>query len=478
MEKRLIIFLYVMIFVVNSVLSQSQWENAISNYSYLSLPLVNIETNTESLTRDKYISGRISIYDGEMRTEGKLLSSFNCKLRYRGATSLQYDKKSFAIKLIDSNGDDLDANILGIRTENDWILDAMAINRIRMRYRVCFDIWNDISCTPYNTDFDNRNGTLGYFVEVYLNGEYHGLYCLSDKIDRKLLGLKKAKVNDGNVYVRGLLYKGEKWTDATQFIGYDSSQTFDSETWNGWELQYPDDNPSYEVWQPLMSLIDFTNESNAFFQNNYKEHYYFDNLVDYMLFLMAFNIIDNNMKNTFLSCPDINENQRFLITPWDLDCSLGGLYNGTHYDYYTKLSSFTGNHIFNKMYIYDINSFRSEMNKKWQIYLKSILSPQSFSERLDAYANRFVESGAWQRERDKWNNNPVPLDLDEELEYVKNWYINNVSVLNTILGVSTDLPSVYSETPDDNKYYYLDGKVMMNTLRKNVLHIVNGNKYY
>lgn len=100
---------------------------------------------------------------------------------------MAYDKKSLAVRLVDGRGDDLDANVLGIREENSWILDAMAIDRIRMRNRICFDIWNSMSSTPYDTGYDNRNGTDGVFVELFLNGEYWGLYCLSDKVDRKLL---------------------------------------------------------------------------------------------------------------------------------------------------------------------------------------------------------------------------------------------------------------------------------------------------
>ncbi|MGN0630753.1 MAG: CotH kinase family protein, partial [Ruminococcus sp.] len=347
MKKKIHLIISVTFFLVTLALAKSQWETAISEYNEYSLPLVNVEVDVSGLSKESYIPGHITIVDAEMRTEGRLMASFDCKLRYRGASSLQYDKKSFAIKLIDSDGEDLDANVFGIRKENDWILDAMAIDRIRMRNRVCFDIWNEISKTPYMTDFDNRNGTLGQFVEVYLNGEYHGLYCMTDKIDRKLLNLKKAKENsDGSVYVRGVLYKGESWTDATLMKGYDTSEPFDEEAWNGWELQYPDDYPCFDSWKPLMSLIDFTNTRNSFFTYHYKEHFYNDNLVDYAIFIMALNIIDNNVKNTHFSCPDINNNQRFFITPWDLDCSIGGTYDGTHLDIYTSLSALTSNYLY------------------------------------------------------------------------------------------------------------------------------------
>ena len=387
MKKTILLFIIFSFSLVTSALAKSQWETAISEYNEYSLPLVNVEVDVSRLSKENYIPGHITIVDAEMRTEGRLMASFDCKLRYRGASSLKYEKKSFAIKLLDSDGENLDANVFGIRKENDWILDAMAIDRIRMRNRVCFDIWNEISKTPYKTDFDNRNGTLGYFVEVYLNGDYHGLYCMTDKIDRKLLGLKKAKEqSDGSVYVRGVLYKGEAWTDATGMSGYDTSESFDEESWNGWELQYPDDYPCYDAWKPLMNLIDLCNTRNAFFKLHYRQHFYFDNLVDYAIFIMGLNIIDNNVKNTHFSCPDINVNETFLITPWDLDCSLGGLYEGSHFDEYVKITNLTGNYLFYQMYMYNVDNFRESMKERWQELSLGIMSPNSFNSRLDAYA--------------------------------------------------------------------------------------------
>ncbi len=479
MKKTILLFIIFSFSLVTSALAKSQWETAISEYNEYSLPLVNVEVDVSGLKKESYIPGHITIVDAEMRTEGRLMASFDCKLRYRGASSLKYEKKSFAIKLLDSDGEDLDVNVFGIRKENDWILDAMAIDRIRMRNRVCFDIWNEISKTPYKTDFDNRNGTLGYFVEVYLNGDYHGLYCMTDKIDRKLLGLKKAKEqSDGSVYVRGVLYKGEAWTDATRMTGYDISESFDGEAWNGWELQYPDDYPCYDAWKPLMNLIDFCNTRNAFFKLHYRQHFYFDNLVDYAIFIMGLNIIDNNVKNTHFSCPDINVNETFLITPWDLDCSLGGLYEGSHFDEYVKITNLTGNYLFYQMYMYNVDNFRESMKERWQELSLGIMSPNNFNARLDAYAKRFKESGAWQREYDKWNNNPVPLDLDDELEYVKNWYVNNIAALNKVLGViADDIPYVFQDTDSYNiRMYNIDGKRIMSNPFGRIIYIENGRK--
>ena len=175
-----------------------------------SLPLVNMIVDIATVNRTEYVPGEIEIADYQRRTDPSSdIVRYHCKFRVRGGTASTFDKKSFAVKLYDDAGEDLDANIFGVREENSWILDAMAIDRTRMRNRVCFDVWNAMSRTPYDTKYENRNGTKGVFVELFINGEYNGLYCLTDKIDRKLLGLKKVKVDEeDNVTVRGIALQG------------------------------------------------------------------------------------------------------------------------------------------------------------------------------------------------------------------------------------------------------------------------------
>jgi len=309
-----------------------------------SIPLVNMIVDLAKVNRTEYVPGEIEIADYQRRTTPSSVTvKYQCKYRIRGVTSSAFDKKSFAVKLYDENGEDLDANIFGIREENSWILDAMAVDRIRMRNRICFDVWNDLSQTPYDTKYGNRNGTQGVFVELFINGDYHGLYCLTDKIDRKLLRLKKIKVSeDGEEDVHGLLYKGVKWNGYTDIWlrSYSEADT-SKDTWNGWELQYPDDYPSASTWQPLMDLIDFCSDSTSdeTFIREYQSYFYRENLADYAVFTMALNVGDNAYRNTFLSVVDIAKGHRYLLSPWDMDMSLGGHWNGNYNESLAKIKA-------------------------------------------------------------------------------------------------------------------------------------------
>ncbi len=130
-------------------------------------------------------------------------------------------------------------------------LDAMYIDPARMRNRVSTDLWLDFSKPVYYAQSEPGmfNGTRGFFVEVFLNNTYNGLYCMTEKIDRKQLNLKKLKYSADSTTVtqRGALYKASSWSIGTQLgnpntWGTSTLPAYDnkSESWTAFEVKYPD----------------------------------------------------------------------------------------------------------------------------------------------------------------------------------------------------------------------------------------------
>lgn len=433
-----------------------------------SLPLVNIIIDDiDRVNKAEYTAARVEIADYQERTEpGKRIVSYNCKIRYRGNFSLQFEKKSFNVKLYtDDYSDDLDADILGLREENSWILDAMAIDCARMRNRVCFDIWNELSRTPYDTKFDRRNGTIGTMVELFINGSYHGLYCLTDKIDRKLLNLKKAKADDDEITYKGLMYKGDAWSATTRLMEYDDEAGTGTDTWLGWELQYPDDYPSTGAWQPLKELIDFINDTDdSDFFAKWQEWFYVDNLVDFKLFGDALYYHDMGYKNSFLSTPDITAGHRYLLTVWDCDASFGRHWDGQNYPYlFTRDGRWKYIQPYKRLLADSENRLASLLGERWQEVRTNIFAPESIAARFQAYADKLTASGAWERERALWNNNPVPLpdDIDTELALISEWYAKNYSEMDRIYSASqSGICSPDATTGGNNSpaIYTIDGR--------------------
>ena len=478
MNKRTLSFLGMVAAFAATVSAQTLDFTAMKNeINEKSLPLVNVTVEIDKVNKPEYTPAKIEIVDPQKRTDGNVETTFNCKVKYRGASSLRYDKKSFAVKLLNEKGKSLDAPVLGIRKDDAWILDAMAVDRLRMRNRLNFDVWNAMSSTPYTTDTDNRNGTKGYFVELFINGEYHGLYCMTDKVNRKLLGVKKPDDKDkANVKINGVVYKCESWGESAILRGYDE-QSMDGELWNNWSLDYPDDYPCADSYMPLKNFIDYcAYSSDEEFADGVDKRFYLQNIIDYHVFLLSQGLRDNNMKNTFLSIVDKNKSDCMMLTPWDLDCSLGGNWDGQYYNNLAANNEVIENKLYNRLWNDNVADYRNRVADTWRKWGKDgILSKTGFNECVDNYVEALTVSGAWQREYAKWNGNPVELkrDLDEEAGYVKDWYSRNYDNLGKTVFYNLGTTGITNIVVDENKKTDVGDNTFYNIMGQKV-----GNGYH
>ena len=449
------------------------------------MPVLKITIDGKISADMKYTNGTMELTD----VDGSIVK-MKAKFRTRGATARQYlMKPSLNMKLrTDDYASSQDSMLLGMRSASKWILDAMAIDRICMRNRLAMDVWNEYSHLPYDTDFGGRSGTEGKFIEMYINGEYKGIYCLSDHINRKLLNLKK--YDEEKLRVRGVLYKS-----GTEDIADQNNRNFSSDwtvgtvSWhNAWELKEPEDFECEEAWQPLLDLYDNQTSYDAV-----KKYFFLDNLVDYQLHIMAFSIQDNwGNKNHFFSIrnmqKDINDpdpteaaRRKCIISPWDLDTSLGGAYNGSYYG--GNYSDWTPSQIVRNGGCYPFSicqgnaEYKALLQKRWGELRIGAFSKESINARLDAYTSLFVNSGAWQRMVDHYeplSSKPLYVkDLTAEVELIKQWYAKRVDALDEYFGFSTGINSVTTTTTTDDAIYSLEG-IRLNEAPAKGLYIQGG----
>lgn len=411
-----------------------------------SLPVVNIAVDLDNVRSDTWTPCRVTIVDPQCRTNGERTLNLCAIVRYRGSSALFMAKKSLALKLVEDfdelptaaqidSLEDRDENVMDIRAENSWILDAMAGDRTRMHNRLLFDMWNDVTTTPYPTNYGNRNGTKGVYVELFFNSAYQGLYCLSDKIDRKLLNLKKAK----NGAPRGVLYKCVGYDTATEgFNGYSDSLPTDTAVWGKWELKLPEEIPSEVAWAPLKRLIDLANDSSIVHFNSVVDDYiYIDNWVDYGVLVLGFALTDNVFKNVYLSIPDITKAQRATLTPWDLDACMGtnfkGVYSSTWYSATTFL---TRNKLYKMLYDHNVQGFKQRLYERWMELSHGAWSLAEVERRMQEYCSQITDCGAWERERAKWTNHDnitLKTSLLNECTIALSYLTRNYSNLTKIL---------------------------------------------
>lgn len=208
-----------------------------------SLPLITINRQSDtSFGLDTPVLTQFAIYDPYCRTDSVSFFTSYANVSLRGATASMMEKKSYKVELVDESfTEENDANLFGIRTNDSWILDAAAIDYSRIRNRVCTDVWNKMS-TLRDEDMV-RNGTQGVYCELMLDDTYQGVYCFTDKISRKLLGLKKVDGEGDDAEVRGVLYKCKGNDYGTSKLKKDEKpwDRYNTDMWYDWNLKYPDD---------------------------------------------------------------------------------------------------------------------------------------------------------------------------------------------------------------------------------------------
>ena len=430
------------------------------------LPIVTLERNAPYPFSLYYsVPVRFRLIDPYARTEGKRVFESAASVELRGSSASRMDKKSYSVDLVEdgaaddaSEEEERDANLLGMRETDSWILDGAAIDYSRMRNRVCFDLWNEVS-TLRDGDMQ-RNGTRGSFCEVFVDGEYNGLYCLSDKVNRSLLGLKKTKLGEAGGEVKGLLYKCKGADTPGHFLQLSDGQTLppdSTEVYYDWYMKYPKENYTAECWEPLYGLmcrtdgVVLTEESVA----DALSCFYEDNLVEYAVFAMSVQLLDNFMHNTYLSVKNKTESSKCWITPWDMDGSLGRDGASSQLDIVADSRHvFQSAHPFRPWYDNWVQPFWDKYVALWDKLHQGSLSSAHVSEVVDRYTRQIEQSGTWKRERDRWDgiNNfwldkPICLaeSLSEEAEYIKGWYARNEvaqnALLESIAKVSVSAPS-------------------------------------
>lgn len=133
------------------------------------IPKIYINTENEAEIKDKenYVRSTVKIEDPDkLYTDGTVFEG-TAGIRGRGNSTWGMPKKPYRIKL------DSKAKLLGMSTDKDWALLANYADKTLLRNITAFEISRivDMKWTPKSVS-----------VELYLNGEYKGVYCLTEHV--------------------------------------------------------------------------------------------------------------------------------------------------------------------------------------------------------------------------------------------------------------------------------------------------------
>ena len=225
-----------------------------------------ISGQTASLNASKFKAKRsvdVKIYEGET-----LVYDRKARMNYRGSSSLNFVKKSYAFCPGDANCEEKDGqadyvktaklNMLGVGTacDKDWVLYAAAADPSLMRNRLVFDSYKAMT---------GKWGVNSRYVELIVDGVYKGVYVFMDKIT---MNTERVKVDEDKGFIvkfdktdredrvgglNGVI--GDEKTFKTSYTGKDDIVTYDTSIDQRFEIEYPEKDDYTTGWKARVDGI-------------------------------------------------------------------------------------------------------------------------------------------------------------------------------------------------------------------------------
>ncbi len=178
------------------------------------LPIVVINTFGQTIIDEEKITSEMGIINNGPGVRNYLTDPYNdyfgsIGIEIRGSTSQQYPKKSYGVETRDDLGNKLNVSILGMPSENDWVLYGAYPDKTLMRNEITFDIFARMQ--PWSPRH--------VYCELILNGDYKGVYSFIERIkrDENRIDIATLDSNDiaGDSLTGGYIFKIDKLTGSS-----------------------------------------------------------------------------------------------------------------------------------------------------------------------------------------------------------------------------------------------------------------------
>ena len=284
--------------------------------------------------------------------------------------------------------------ILDFESSKRFSLSALYYDRSLSRQKLAYDIYK--SFDKNNISPDSR------FVELFINGQYRGVYLLSRRVERDMFAIENYNKKDEQ---HSVIYEASN--KKAEYLNT-------TEGFSQMEPDYKNDGPYFE---PLEQLVGFIADSEKQeFVKNVGDIADIDNIVDnHILFLLSGST--NKLASNQFIYRGNKEGDKFNFSP------------GSHYisgfgrDQYSNKINPTDITYATKLYnrLYEDKDYRQKLKERWNYLRQDIITADRINEDLDK--NILLLNDAQYRNFKKWPtaDDVYSDDYDflDDLKYMK-----------------------------------------------------------
>ncbi len=218
----------------------------------LSLGVPTIEITTEDglgiVDRENYKNCSVTVSNTE---ESDCFSGVNALLRGRGNSSWTYDKKGFRLKF------DSKISMLGSGYKSKtWVFISNHGDPSLIRNMIAYDLSDRFGGLDYTVEHK--------YVDIYVDGEYYGLFMMTDKIDVGDGKLELDKTIDPDPSKTAFIIEVGASTAVDNYVKGVDYVALANDYDRGYYLNYPEtDDPAYDPDVHLVYIENYLNDCLA-----------------------------------------------------------------------------------------------------------------------------------------------------------------------------------------------------------------------
>jgi len=361
------------------------------------LPVIYIETENAApiVSKEDWVSTKVKVVSDNPEYSFEK-TDYQDQIRGRGNTSWWYPKKPYRIRFRENT------SMFGLTAARNWVLLANYKVATLMADTVAFELGQRFDGPLFKNHY--------VYVDVVLNGQYNGIYILTEHM----------RVDPGRVEIdkrNGYLVELD--------VYYDEDPKFTTRNLNlPVMITSPDfganiEDPGYKFVKDSLNEYDTLLSDVKFPNNGWQDKIDIDSFVDYLLINeIVFNNELNHPKSVYM-CKDVGGKIR-MSHLWDFDWAFG-LGWAVTVDVSTARTRFDGGKF--KQFHKDLN-FKAKYKARWNEKYSQI---NSMSEFINITAQKIKISHSLDNRR--WHEGAI--NFEEEVNKLKTWWSNRISYLNS-----------------------------------------------
>ena len=346
------------------------------------LPVIYMNTKGQQILKENVICGNIALLDGNEEAQSVSAvpnSIYRATIKYRGASSYsKFDKKQYRIKFYkNSKENEKKVSLAGMGANSEWVLNGPYLDKTLIRNKLVYDLARELNGWAPDTRF----------VELFVDGEYQGVYLAVEPVTNGESRLRLAEFGLLSGETAYVVNRDRIDTGTEEIETWGKTEGY---TYNALYIRYPSKNKITEKQKEYIK-----NDISEFEQVLYGENFK-DKRTGYQAYIDLDNWVDYFIINEFAMNYDAGNLSTYVykelggklqLAAWDFN---NGFDNYQWFHTETDRLYTVENSWFDKLW--QDENFREHVCERYGQLRKTTLSDEHIADKIASYQEKLGDA--------------------------------------------------------------------------------------